>query len=340
MASKTTTIDKTEFIASRFEPRIARALRDAFQALRNAVSERQILRALTAGGIPGVIDLFANLEPEITARILPPLQSAVAESGRVAYEYIPGESMKKGAIPVFNPMATDVSAIITRYTAELVRQVSLATKEGIKEIIQADMIAGMPPAKSARTIKTGLGLTSRQEKAVQNYETALRAGSKKAAGYKLRDRRFDPSIGKDITEDAIEKRVAAYRRRYIKHRAMVIARTESLRAATMGHVAGIDQMISDGTVDQSRLLKFWVTARDARVRDAHKPVPGLNKNGVSYIGMFITPLGMLRYPRDPNGTAANTAQCRCSMRYGYAAPDGTTKLKRQPRVTVPLRRAA
>lgn len=56
------------------------------------------------------------------------------------------------------------------------------------------------------------------------------------------------------------------------------------------------------------LVKEWVSMKDARVRRAHREADGQT---VGMEGEYLVGGESLRYPRDPAGSAANTANCRC-----------------------------
>jgi hypothetical protein len=86
-------------------------------------------------------------------------------------------------------------------------------------------------------------------------------------------------------------------------------------------------------VDTGRLRRFWVKTNDSRTRDAHRAVPDMNPEGVGMDEPYRTPLGPLMFPRDPNGSGANTIQCRCAERYALAdapAPASGTRARRKP----------
>jgi hypothetical protein len=108
---------------------------------------------------------------------------------------------------------------------------------------------------------------------------------------------------------------------------MVIARTESLRAANNGYVKSVQDWLTahpDFTV-----AKTWIATEDDRTRPDHR---GLHRQTV--IGMqtpFTCESGeQLLWPHDPNGAANEVIGCRCAcmfaliprtaaMRHGPAA---------------------
>jgi uncharacterized protein with gpF-like domain len=86
-------------------------------------------------------------------------------------------------------------------------------------------------------------------------------------------------------------------------RAKVIARTETHAAANAG--------ANDAAVETGlRLKKEWISVNDGRTRSAHSSANG------KVVGMdegFIVNGEKLRFPGDPNGSAANVINCRCAL---------------------------
>ena len=180
----------------------------------------------------------------------------------------------------------------------------------------------------AKAFRGGMiGLTDKQSKFVRNAERQLRSGDptelRKYLGRRLRDKRFDRSIlkaindGTPVPEKTINNAVSGYNRKYIKFRSETVARDQALSALTQGQEESIDQAIRDGAVKGEQVVQTWLTARDERVRSSHRFVNGQKrKRGEA----FNTPLGPLRFPRDPQGTPANVIQCRCTMTIQFLPP--------------------
>ena len=104
----------------------------------------------------------------------------------------------------------------------------------------------------------------------------------------------------------------------------MIARTESMTAISVGQEEAIRQGVNSGAIqtvnrDGRELRGFWVATHDGRTRHAHLAIPGMNPKGVPVGVAFKTPLGPMMMPRDPDGTAANTIQCRCRKRWRWVA---------------------
>lgn len=315
-------LDNLFKISDRFETRISNALMSAFQQIRDSVSLAQIETALREQGIVGALNILnaLQIENQVQASVVAELEDAVRESGRIAIELIPSAA-RTGSLFVFRSAFTETSRLLENYSLSLVQQISTETRGAIREAIANDFIAGRNPRDTARVFRNTVGLTRRQELAVRNYERALRELNPQALQRQLRDRRFDRTVlrsiqsGQQLPELTIQRLTQRYRERYIRHRTETIARTESLRAVSIGQHQSIVQAAFDGAIDPQQIRRFWVYTRDSRTRPTHRAIPGLNPEGVAIDQPFQTPLGPLLYPRDPNGSGANTINCRCAVVY-------------------------
>lgn len=309
-------------IAERFEPKIRRELLKAFDAMRDRVPLRKVTQALQTRGIEGVMSLLDNIGDDL-AEVQGSIRKALRESGRSTIGIMPKGAVlnSKFAFDTLNPATVD---FIRQYELNLIQSISENTRAAVRNGLRRDIIAGRNPVDTARTFRANIGLTAQQEQAVANYRRNLETLDRRALARNLRDKRFDRSItsaierNRPLSPDRVDQMVGRYRERYIKYRAEVIGRTESLRATTVGQRAAIKQMQASGAIDGNKVRRFWVPTRDPRTRDAHLMVPEMNPVGIPLDGVYITPLGPLAYPRDPSGSAENTIQCRCSERFKLA----------------------
>lgn len=306
-------------IAERFEPRLRNALIAAFNAMRDRVPLSLIQHRLEGGGIEGVMNLLTGISDDL-GPVRDELRAALTESGRKTVAIMPNGAIVNSSFQfdLINPSTVD---FVRQYELNLIRLISENTREAIRNGLIRDVISGRNPRDTARAFRASIGLTPAQEKAIRNYRRALEQLDPIALQRKLRDGRFDRTIRnaiarkKPLSPAQIDKMVERYRERFIKHRSQTIARTESMRAVTVGQRASIRQMIAEGAIDPMRVRRFWVYTRDRRTRDGHRQIPGMNPEGVPLEGVYQTPDGPLAFPRDPNGTAENTVQCRCAERF-------------------------
>ena len=332
-------------IANRFENNIARALIAAFGEIRSQAVFLQLVEAMRQRGVVGALEILNNIEIDahIRAALTTNLEDAIRDSGRFAIELLPSGVVASTTPFVFSSTFGQISNVIQNYDFALVQRISQQTREAIREAVQNDFIAGQNPVRTARVFRDTVGLTPRQERAVRNYERALRERNPVVLRRALRDRRFDPTLRRAIendiplSEQQIQRFTQRYRERYIAYRARTIARTESLRAIGIGQHYSIVQGAQQGLFNANEIRRFWVVTRDARTRPAHRNIPALNPQGVGIDEAFVTPLGPLLYPRDPNGSAANTIQCRCGVVYRQVMPGETIEF---PPMTHNVRREA
>jgi hypothetical protein len=307
-------------IADRFEPRIRRALYAAFHAMRKRVPVGLIQRKFEGGGIEGVMSLLNKIEDDLKSTVRDELRNAITESGRVTIGLMPTAAVLNPdfMFDVMNPATAD---FVRQYEFNLIRLISENTREAVRMGLTRDVISGRNPLDTARTFRSSLGLTPKQSTAVTNYRKALEELDRRALTMMLRDKRFDRTVLRAIDDNRrlstaqINKMVGRYQERFVKYRSQVIARTEALRAASIGQQVAIKQILSDGAVDGDKVRRFWVPARDNRTRNAHRVIPEMNPEGVPLDGVYKTPLGPLAFPRDPSGVAENTIQCRCAERF-------------------------
>lgn len=312
--------------AKKYEPKIRKALIRAFNELRTQETRAAVEKALVEGGIDAVMRMFDNISPKIAATLGPLLDEAIQAGSGLPLEMIPAGALAADAtISLFNRYTVD---FLERYKLNLIQTISSNTREAIRNSLIADSVAGRNPRETARNFRNSIGLTPKQEQSVRNYKSYLENLDRAALERKLRDRRSDSVIErairdqKPMTPEQIDKMTNRYRERYIKYRAEVIARTESMRATSVGNRAAIDVLINEGQVDVNIVRRFWVYVKDNRTREPHTKVPSMNPNGVKLDEPYKTPLGPLLFPRDPSGTAENTVQCRCVERYKLINEEG------------------
>lgn len=305
--------DQAFIIAESFEPKIGLAMLEAFAAMKDSVTLNQLETVLRNQGIGGMQRLLADMQIEgiIESSITDDLNEAIMESGRATFAAIP-DGLKTGQVFRYDLINPTTAQYVRNYELSLVQKISANTREAIRNNIEASVISGQNPKVTARKFRDTIGLTPNQERAVQNYEKALRDMDSSSLKRALRDKRFDSTVLRSIknnqplSEDQIERMVTRYRERYIKYRAETIARTESLRAVSVGDYTSALQAVNEGAVERERLKRFWVYTRGKRTRPPHRQIPSMNPLGVYIDEPFQTPLGPLMFPRDPNGTAANT----------------------------------
>ena len=317
----------------------------AIKQIKSEVKIKDLEEMLRTQGINGAYNYIEqlNIEGVISSNIVKELDDAITESGRVSISIIP-----KGALTgvpfTFTTLIPSTTDYIRKYEFGLINQISSNTKEAIRNSLEADMIAGVNPRRTAVNFRDTIGLTPSQEKAVRNYRDNLENLNSRALSRGLRDKRFDPTVRRAITDKTplsktqIDKMTKRYRDRYLIYRSQTIARTESLRAVSMGSWLGLKEAVDSGSIERDKLKRFWRATPGKRTRAWHINIDSMNPEGVFIDEPFITERGPLMFPRDPNGTASNTINCRCSTINRLVDPatgtgsETTTKPKVKPKV--------
>lgn len=312
---------------------IREAWLDAIRRFLQSVSDEQVSSVLKKEGYytkayTNVDDLLDVLGGYIAEGVTPVMTDAWLASGRKITSLLP-----KGAL--LAPFSFDtarVSALNAAggYRAAFITEVLRSQRQTISQIINRGFVDGTSRAAVARQIRASIGLTSIQEQWVENYRNQLSTLDPAVLNRMLRDRRSDKLIsrlmesGDALSADQIDSMVERYRQRMVKYRAETIARTESLRAMRIGEWDAL--MAADNAGVLSPLLRrFWIVNADEKLRVYHAPIPSMNPDGRAVDEPFQTPLGLMRFPLDPNGTAKNVVNCRCYVVYRMPTASGEYK---------------
>lgn len=111
-------------------------------------------------------------------------------------------------------------------------------------------------------------------------------------------------------------------------RSRLIVRTETAKAAYVGRMLGKNDSGFETT-------KEWISAKDSRVRHSHRDMDGVIIDDVSLYNVPIyrrkTIIGyeLMRGPGDPDASAENVCNCRCTEAYA-AKRDTNGALIRKP----------
>jgi len=182
---------------------------------------------------------------------------------------------------------------IDKNTAELVTNLSKesakATKDAIRKMVKASFDEGLPPRKAAELVRNSIGLNVQQEKAVFNARRGM--------------------IDQGFSPGQIEKRINALIEQKIDERAMLIARTETIKAVNAGQQEVWNQANEQGLIPKGT-KKEWIVTPD----DLVCPIcndPRVNGQQVPYNEDFTiwTPLGVIRIPFPPAHP-----RCRCATK--------------------------
>jgi hypothetical protein len=284
-------------------------------ALAQAIEGRDFNRAIEIAGLTGA-DMF-------------PFRQAMQEA------YVDGGRTITAAAPAFaarvalDGNAPRAVAWAQGHVGGLITEIVEDQRNAIRQIITEQVSVGRGPRDAARAVRGQIGLTTQQAGYVNGRtrpDGTFVPGARQQletldAGYfsrELRDKRFDGLVrraiaeGKPLARADIERITGRYSERLLKHRAEVIARTESITALRAGRREGIAQSIEQGAIRADSLKRAWDATGDARTRPDHVAMNGTRVEGMDT--PYVLPDGSrMRYPGDSGlgASAKQTILCRC-----------------------------
>ena len=292
------------------DARLRRRFRAAVQQMKTSVNISTMAEMLGAGRFN---EALASLEVHI-ARFADEVNAIYILAGKDTAKLL--EDVLEVLVD-FDTINERAVRLMRENKLRLIREFLDSQRAATQHALVGGITEGLNPIAQAKAFRDSIGLTSRQEAAVRNYRRLLQTGDRGALVRALRDRRFDPTVGRALASDTplttsqIDRMVARYRERYVKYRSEVIARTESLRTVHQGNEEMYRQAVETGKLDAAELTRTWVTARDERVRSTHSTMGGQRRG---FDEPFISGAGrQLRYPGDPSAPPEEIIQCRCAI---------------------------
>lgn len=303
---------RIEAVANRQSRVIATAFAKAIRTIQDQVTLERLADMLERG-------MFEEALAELTTigeTLRTSYGNALQDAARQAQTFLnSGKYLDVRAI-----FSGDNPRLIRMFEAEGLRLVTAFNerqRQATFQAIRRGLEEGLNPRDMARSFRQSIGLTPRQEQAVDNFRRMLSVGDREATRRALihgTDRKtFEAALarGQPLTEAQVSRMTDRYRARYIAYRAEVIGRTEALRAAHQGSEEMFQQVIDEGGMDRREVVRTWVTGRDERVRASHQTMNGQMR----LLGeMFLSGKGnTLEYPGDPNAPKEEVIQCRCIL---------------------------
>lgn len=313
-------LDRLEELLSAQEETIRRAFTEFVRNVNAPEAVAAITERLEAGDLEGALAIVDSYAVRF-ANVLPTIQQVVgtataAELAQIASEF---------AIAIsFDSSHPRAAALARANRLELVREFTTEQRAATREAIVRSFETGEGTASTARAFRNSIGLNRVQERWVASFETALRNRDRKALDRALRDRRFDRTVERafeakrPLTELQIQRMTERYRARTLIMRSENIARTEALRATSGAREEALLQMIEQTGLPPERIRRVWNATRDARTRDAHRPMNGQEREiGASFEDGDGN---ALRWPGDPQAPAGTTINCRCTLTFRVLPP--------------------
>jgi len=320
-----------EDLIRRFEPRVARALREAINEITDQVSMAAIGRAIEAGDLERAINLVGadrlaermrgqGLEPGATS-FTDEIRAAFDAGGTAAQRQLPREAALQASLDLTNPEAV---VFLRENVPRLIREISEETREAVRQAVLRGFEEGRPIRLAAREIRDSVGLTIKQSQAVANFRRQLETGQlgngkapwqrRLSASEQAQARSMfrQAAEGSPVDSSRINEITERYRQSLINRRAQNIARTETHRAFIEGQQEQWRQAVEEGLLDPEVTRRIWIVMPDDRLRRDHRAVPGMNEGGVTLDGKFQTPVGLVDAPGLSDDPAFNI-NCRCAL---------------------------
>lgn len=105
---------------------------------------------------------------------------------------------------------------------------------------------------------------------------------------------------------------------FLRSRALLIARTETTRAANLAAEMGAAETGIE-------LQKVWIATADTRTRPAHLAMRG--KDPIAKDALFVVGSKKMKYPGDPAGGPENVINCRCVVSFVPVMRNGMPVMK-------------
>lgn len=275
-------------IARSGEPEVRRRFLEAVEKMRAGVDLDALERALEAGDVNAAMRAipWATFDREFGK-----VRAASAGlHGRGAKEAAAALADGLGMTLAFDLVNERSVTWAEQYAAELVREVGQETERAIREVVTRGFTEGNTAQEMRQQIYGRIGLTRRQQRAVENYRASLEA--------------------EEVTGARLDRMVARYVERTRRRRAENIARTETIRAAHAGTQDIWREAVALGYLPAD-VQRTWVVTPDDRLcphcAPMHGQLRGLEEEFTSPSNGAAT----LYPPLHPS--------CRCSM--ALALPD-------------------
>ncbi len=214
-----------------------RTLRTATDELRASVSRDVTATAVELGQPKTLLTSMADGEQAYAARLAEwqtPLTAVFGRAGKAEL----GRLGFKLRFDLQNPFAL---RWITQHAAELVTAVTAETKAAIRAVVLQGFVDGVPPKRFAAQIKSMIGLTERDAKAVLRYWETLNQDRNALRANEMAD---------------------TYADKLLRLRSENIARTETIAAAANGTQQSWRQAQANGLIAPES-KRVWIAASES-----------------------------------------------------------------------------
>lgn len=270
-------------IADQAKPEIKEIFQEAVNETENSVSENQLREeAQNPSTMEEIINMAIFTGALIGIREVS--QRLIRSGARNSTKMFPKTRIQNF---VFDEANDRMNRVIQQTTGELIENVSMNTQRGIRAAILRSFDEGLGADATAKIVKNSIGLTERQAIALQN-------------------------IRRRLEEEGLTRREAirisnGKKQRFLNQRAENIARTETIRAASLGQQELFRQMNEQGFIDD-RFVRVWIVTGDDRTCPICIPLEG-KEVGIEDTFVSATPQGRILTALTP----PIHPSCRCAI---------------------------
>lgn len=266
--------------ANALAPRLRRDILAAYNTLRDALSDAELVELISAGRLDALIDRTL-----LDAAFLPVRQDVV-ESTRKGFDVtvkdLPKQARSTVGFDILNPRVVDA---IRTLDSRVINTLKDDVRDAVRAYVENGIRDGKHPRTIARDLRSVIGMSPTQAENMAKYEAKLRG------------------LKRPLAESAIDRKLASYQRRAVAINAETNARTATVDSLKLGQHMSWDDAIAKGVVRRDELFMRWVTVGDDRVRDEHVAMNGEE-----------IPYGMT-FSNGETIPGESTYNCRCVVRY-------------------------
>lgn len=267
-------------LASRLEPRLARAYIEAINRLRAKVNATAIARAIAEQRPHFIPSATLPLLEQAMDPAIGIVTDAIRQSGQMTADRLKDGLGVGMRFDLTNPLAVEVAR---QTAAGMVTNISAETRLALQNVIRRAIEDGITYRDSAALIRQMVGLTARDSQAVLNLRASL--------------------VELGLSREKVLAQVQRYAAKKLRERSLTIARTELINSMTGGQVAAWRQATEKGLLPQDAMMR-WMTTPDDRLCERCLAMDGKT---VSIWGSF------------PGGNPARHPRCRCVLVLAIAA---------------------
>jgi hypothetical protein len=242
--------------ASSLSPDLARELLDAYRIIRESLSDAELTRLITSGQLESIVD------KAVLERAFAPVRQRIVEAVQRGFHGNVSQLPKAGTIDgelavTFDLLSPDVITAVRELDSRVINTLRDDVRDTVRAIVENGLRDGDSHKTIARDLRSVIGLSPTQAENVQKYRAKLEGLTRSP-----------------LSQDQIDKKVAAYERRAIRLNADTNARTATLDSLKLGQTLSWQDAVDNGLVDPNTLWKRWTSVGDDRVRDEHVAMNG------------------------------------------------------------------